>query len=132
MRKFPSIEEYMDTVVPTLSPGDDIRAAVAFLLEHRVTGAPVVDESGALCGIVTEFDCLRVLTEGDASSDRPTGTVGDFMTRDAVTVDPSVDIYYAAGVFLRNRFRRLPVVRDGRVVGAITRFDILRAVDTLL
>jgi len=62
--------------------------------------------------------------EGDV----PRGKVEAFMTRDPETVPPDMDVYYAAGLFLKRNFRRFPVVEDGRLVGAITRFDILRVV----
>ncbi len=129
MRRLPKVHEHMDHEVPTLSPRTPIRQAVHFLLENHVTGAPVVDDDGQLVGIVTEFDLLRLLTHGDENATPIAGMVSDYMTSDIVTADPNMDIYYVAGLFLRNRFRRMPVVKDGRVVGAITRFDILRAVD---
>ncbi len=132
MRKLPTVGDHMDEVVPTLTPDTDIRAAVAFLLQHRVTGAPVVDEDGAILGIVTAFDCLRLLAEGTEAGEPVSGTVADYMTRDIQTVSPSMDIYYVAGIFLRNRFRRLPVVHEGRLVGAITRFDILRVINSFV
>ena len=53
--------------------------------------------------------------------------VAEIMTTDVVTGEPDMDIYFAAGLFLRNRFRRLPILQSGRLVGAITRYDILRA-----
>ncbi len=53
------------------------------------------------------------------------------MTTDVVTVPPTVDIYNVAGIFLNNKFRRLPVVEDGKIVGAITRYDLLRIIRTL-
>lgn len=124
--RLPKVSEYMDTVVPTLTPETDILSAVDFLLQHHVTGAPVVDEAGGIVGMLTEKDCLRLLTLGQ-SGEPARGTVADFMTRKPMTVPPHMDIYYAAGIFLANSFRRLPVVKDGKVVGAITRYDILKA-----
>lgn len=127
MPTLPKIEEFMDTVVPTLSPSTEIFAAVSFLLQNRVTGAPVVDKDRRIVGILTEYDCLRLMAEG-TQADIPGGVVADFMTRDVTTVGSKTDIYYVAGLFLKNRFRRLPVVQDGKLVGAITRFDILRII----
>jgi CBS domain-containing protein len=49
-----------------------------------------------------------------------------------MTISPDIDVYYAAGLFLKNNFRRFPVVEDGKLVGAITRFDILRVIKTNL
>lgn len=125
--RLPRVSEYMDEVVPSLSPDADILDAVDFLLEKHVTGAPVVDAHGAVIGILTETDCLRLLSQGRAGQE-VRGTVSDFMTPEPETIPPHMDIYYAAGLFLARSFRRLLVVQDGRLVGAITRFDILRAI----
>ncbi len=57
--------------------------------------------------------------------------MAEYMTTDVVTVPPTVDIYYVAGIFLNNKFRRLPVVSGGKIVGAITRYDLLRIIRTL-
>lgn len=131
MDSFPKIREYMDTAVPTLIPETQIIDAVDFLLSHKVTGAPVVDANGKLVGIVTETDLLKLLTEGIQGEPPTKATVAGFMTTDVITVPPEVDIYYVAGMFLANKFRRLPIVEDGKIVGAITRYDLLRVVRTL-
>lgn len=127
MSKLPTVGQYMDRNVPVLTADVPILEAVDFLLENGVTGAPVVDGVGQLMGILTAFDCLRLIAEG-ASGDRPKGLVADFMTTDVITAPSRMDIYYAAGLFLGNRFRRLPIVDGGKLVGAITRFDMLRAI----
>lgn len=131
MESFPKISEYMDTAVPTLSPETRIMEAVDFLLRHQVTGAPVVESTGRLVGIITETDLLKLLTEGIRGEPPTEATVAEFMTADVITVPPTVDIYYIAGMFLANKFRRLPVVEDGKIVGAITRYDLLRVVRKL-
>ncbi len=128
VQRLPTVREFMDRFVETLSPETDIMDAVDFLLEKRVTGTLVADSKGKLAGILTESDCLKLLTLGGVDCDTPRGKVRDFMTSAVVTIPPTMDIYYAAGLFLTKNFRRLPVVEDGRIVGAITQFDILRAV----
>jgi len=131
MKSLPKIGEFMDAVVPTLSPETHIMKAVDFLLRHRVTGAPVVDSDGRLLGIITETDLLKLVTEGIQGQPPTEATVAEYMTPDVVTVSPTVDIHYVAGIFLNNKFRRLPVVEDGKIVGAITRYDLLRVIRTL-
>ncbi len=131
MKSLPKIGEFMDVVVPTLSPDTQIIKAVDFLLRHRVTGAPVVDSDGRLLGIITETDLLKLVTEGIEGQPPTEATVAEYMTSDVVTVPPTVDIYYVAGIFLNNKFRRLPVVENGKIVGAITRYDLLRIIRTL-
>lgn len=131
MKSLPEIREFMDTVVPTLSPETQILKAVDFLLRHRVTGAPVVDSDGTLLGIITETDLLKLVTEGIQGQPPTEATVAGYMTTEVVTVSPAADVYYVAGVFLNNKFRRLLVVEDGKIVGAITRYDLLRVIQTL-
>ena len=128
MEKLPKISECMDQVVPTLSPDTPIMKAVSFLLRHRVTGAPVVDYKGKLLGIITETDLLRLITEGVGSKPPLSSKVSDFMTSEVVAVPSTVDVYYVAGIFNESKFRRLPVVDDGQIVGSITRFDLLRVI----
>lgn len=127
MAKLPVVRDYMDTHVPTLRPEASILDAVGFLLDKRVTGAPVVDKAGCLVGIITEKDCLRLIATG-IDGDLPRGTVQSIMTPNPETIPPDMDIYFAAGLFLRRQFRRFPVVDNDRLVGAITRFDILRVI----
>ena len=124
MARLPTVREFMDRHVQTISPDNDIMEAVDFLLERRVTGALVANAKGELVGILTEFDCLRLLTHQESLQ----GKVQDFMVSDVQTIPPTMDIYYCAGLFMKVPFRRFPVVEKGRLVGAITRFDLLRAV----
>jgi CBS domain-containing protein len=131
MSRLPKVRDHMDTEVHCLAPETDILDAVDFLLAHRVTGAPVIDFNGRLVGILSERDCLKLLTKGiDGHMAR--GTVADFMTSEIIAIPPDLDIYYAAGIFLGSTVRRLPVVEDGKLVGAITRFDILRVIQATL
>lgn len=125
----PVVGDYMDHVVVTVPPDMAIIDCVQMLLDKKVTGAPVVDASGTLVGIVTEKDCLKILAMGQ-NAQRPTGVVSDFMTTTLVTIPANMNIYFAAGLFLGHNFRRLPVTDNGNLVGAITRFDILRAISS--
>jgi CBS domain-containing protein len=131
MTKLPVVKDHMDRHVATLRPETSILDAVGFLLEKKVTGAPVVDKTGRLVGIITEKDCLRLVAAG-IGGDLPRGSVADIMTQNPETIPPEMDIYYVAGLFLSRPFRRFPVVEDGKLVGAITRFDILRVIQANL
>ena len=127
----PVVRDYMDKVVPTLLPETGILEAVDFLLSHHVTGAPVLDAGGNVIGILTEKDCLRLLSTG-MDSDKPRGTVRDFMTTEVASVPSHMNVYFLAGMFLQANYRRLPVIDNGKLVGAITRFDILRVIQANL
>ena len=131
MKCLPSVADYMDPRPHQLSPEQDIFYAVDFLLKNHVTGAAVVDADGKLLGVLTERECLRVVARG-AEGDPARGTVGEFMDATIPVVPPTMDIYYAAGLFLNeeNRHRRrFAVVKEGRLLGVITRYDILRAAE---
>jgi predicted transcriptional regulator len=129
----PKVSQYMDTEVFTLNSDDEVLHAVQSLLEQRVTGAPVVDADRKVIGILTEKDCLKLLAEGDEDSNVPRGVVSEYMTTKVTCIPPRMNIYFVAGMFLNDVVRRFPVVDgDGRLVGAITRFDILRAIKTNL
>ncbi len=127
LTSLPVVGDFMDTRVPTLRVDTDILEAVESLLKNHVTGAPVVDDAGHIVGMLTEKDCLKLIATGDGA-DVPRGTVESFMETGITTITPDTDIYFAAGLFLRNHFRRLPVVEGGRLIGAVTRFDILRVI----
>ncbi len=127
MLNLPKVSDYMDTVVQTLRPETQILDAVDFLLEKHVTGAPVVDGQDTVVGILTEKDCLNLLAAG-SEADFPQGAVADFMTTEVQTIPPGMDVYFCAGLFMNTTVRRFPVVDQGKLVGAITRFDILRAI----
>ena len=127
----PTVGDFMDTRVVTVRPDTEILDAIELLTSNHVTGAPVVDEEGRLLGMLTEKDCLKLVTMGEGA-DVPQGPVEKFMERELTTISAETDIYYAAGVFSTNHFRRLPVVEDGKLVGALTRLDLLRVVSAYL
>lgn len=126
----PVLRTFMDTDTHALSADDDIFDAVRRLIDERITDAPVVDDQGHLVGMLSEYDCLRLLAHGH-NADVARGKVRDFMEPATVTVTPSMDVYYVAGLFLKNpNVRRFVVMEGQRIVGVATRKDILRAVES--
>lgn len=126
MGKIVVVRDFMVTRLLTLTPEMSIFEAMRRLLEHRFSGAPVVDAAGKLVGMLSEKDCLRVFASGAYYYDAG-GTVSDFMTREVTTVDPDDELFKVADLFLSRSFRRLPVVEDGKLVGQISRRDVLLA-----
>lgn len=114
----------MTSSVLTISPDATVEAALKVLVESGVTGLPVVDASGRLKGIFTETDRLHLL-----SSDRDTAgvRVRDVMTNGVVTVDEDTTIDQISQLLLRANIRRVPVMRDGKIVGVVSRRDLVRA-----
>lgn len=119
------VHELMTTALIAVRPETGVHEAVALLLEHRISGLLVTDEGGALVGIVTEQDCLRVGFQNDYY-EAPGRTVAEAMTPSPETVDADDDIMTAIDLFLQRPFRRFPVVRNGALVGILSRRDALR------
>jgi len=119
--------DIMVTRVVTLRPHQDIHEAIKLLLKRRISGAPVVDNRLRLIGMLSEYDCLNVLThsaiEGVAG-----GTVADYMTKKVTTVPPTADIITVASIFMKYSLRRLPVMEHERVIGQVSRRDVLRGI----
>jgi len=130
MHVTPRVRDYMDKSFITLSPDMDVYQAIDILLKKGITGAGVVDKKGNLLGILSEKDCLRTLVHG-AYSVLPSGVVSDYMTKDVVTISPDLDIFSTADIFFTHVFRRLLVVEGGKLVGQITRRDLLRVIQKI-
>ncbi len=122
--------DVMVTDLVTLDQQMDLFDAIDLLLRNEISGAPVVDEDHRLIGIFSEKDCLRVLVNA-AYEQLPTTRIYAFLETDCKTVEEDTDLLTIAQLFLQNPFRRLPVVRDGKLVGQISRRDILRAVNSV-
>lgn len=121
------VGDYMAKRLVTFTPQTNVFAAMKTLLEKEISGAPVVDEAGNLVGVLSEVDILRVIVQGSYHDDMG-GVVGDYMHGEVESVSPELDIYTLAGLFIEKRRRRYPVVDDGRLVGQISRRDVLKAV----
>ena len=129
----PTVNQMMDTDTHAVSADLPIYAAIDVLVDKGVTGIPVLSTTGQVLGVLSEVHCLKLIAEGDTDYDTPRGTVGDYFDASVPQVSPEMDIYYVAGMFLRERqHRRFPVVDSGKLVGVITRKDVLRALRDLL
>lgn len=121
-----TVADIMTTRLITVSPDMSIHAAIRILLDRRISGAPVVDAHGTLVGMLSKKDCLRIVFSSRYYDDRG-GPVRDYMSNPVETLDASLDLVSAAERFLNSHFRRFPVLRDGRLVGQVSRYDILRS-----
>ena len=147
-----TVADIMERDVPTVGPEDDVETVIAVLRRHELPGIPVVNDGGRCLGIITEADL--VLSEEDADLHLPhyfqlfggvvflesvsnfeerlrkafASTASDMMTPDPVTIEPDATVAEAARTIARKRHNRLPVVEHGRLVGVVTRLDVLDAV----
>ena len=124
----PGIEKYMAANPVCFKPEDDIVHAMRVLLEKHFSGAPVVDRDGRLVGVLSKKDCMKIIYNTAYHQDWG-GQVGQYMSRDVEHVEADSGILEVTEKFLVSRFRRFPVLRDGVLVGQISRCDILRAID---
>ena len=122
--------DVMVTDLVVLSPQMDVFEAIGLLLKHRVSGAPVVDDHGMYLGVFSEKCSMSALVES-AYEQLPTTELFAYMDVEALTVDEETDLLTIMEIFETSRFRRLPVIRDGRLLGQISRRDVLRAVHEL-
>jgi CBS domain-containing protein len=147
----PTVREYMDDDPATVRPETRAEDVARLLGEHELHGVPVVNEAGRCVGIVTENDLVMADEEGDLHIPHyielfgglvflepvrgferrlrkaMAATAKDLMTADPTTIGPDEDVHAAAKVISESGHNRLPVVEHGRLVGVITRADVLRA-----
>lgn len=143
------VQDVMSRTVLTVSPETPVHSVAALLSEHHVSGAPVVDAEGALLGIVTETDLahrlaakaspprswLRALfsaapAEALEYAKARGRTARDIMTAATVTIGGEASVEEAARVLEEKGVRRLPVLEGRRLVGVLSRADLLRALLT--
>lgn len=125
------VSDYMARRLVTFRPDTSIVEALGLLLDKRISGAPVVDDDGTLVGMLSEVDLMQVFIQ-DSYYDENAGIVGDYMHAPVETVAPETDIYSLAEQFRKARRRRYPVVKNGKLVGQISRRDVLRAARDLM
>lgn len=130
MLKSVKVSEYMTASLVTFSPDTEIFEAIRELVDKRISGAPVIDRSGNLVGLLSEQDCLSVALEA-GYYDSWGGPVSDYMSREVTTIDADTSVLTLAQRFIDEPFRRYPVMKGNRLVGQISRRDVLRALKAL-
>ena len=126
MNRSMQIHDYMQKDFLALDSEMDVLRATQMLIKADISGAPVLDKHGRLVGILTERDCMQVALQGYYHGE-PGGKVSRHMSPDPEHVSPDKSILTLADMFINGRFQRYPVVDNGRLVGVIARWDIMRA-----
>lgn len=129
----PTAREIMTLKLITTRSSVPIFEAIRVLLKERISGMPVVDDQGRMIGMLSELDCLKVVAGGEFYSDDHSeeGIVGDYMTPAGLTVGPDLDIYALAQFFEQEPVRRVPIIDGERLLGQVSRRDVLRAIDEM-
>jgi CBS domain-containing protein len=122
--------DYMTRDLVKFAPDTEIMDAISLLVDRGISGAPVVDENGTVVGILSEKDCLAVALQAAYYAERA-GPVSQYMTRSVETLDADTPIAEVARRFVASGRRRFPVVDGTRIVGQISRHDVLRAIRDL-
>lgn len=141
-----TVRDVMTRSVISARRGTSLKGVAQLLVDHRISGVPVVDVDGAVLGVVSEADLLVKEQGADAVRHRPLArflgesresraqlaklgavTAAEAMTVPAVTITSGRSIHEAAAIMTARRVNRLPVVDDGRLVGIVTRADLVRA-----
>ncbi len=126
------VADYMARKLITVAPHTNVVEAMGLMLEHKISGVPVVTDNGELVGMLSEVDAMRVVIQ-DSYYDESAGVVADYMHAPVETVSPDMDIYSLAETFVTNHRRRYPVVTAaGALVGQISRRDVLRVAHSSL
>ena len=127
----PTASDFMTTSVFSLSPEKDVFEAVDQLLKRHFAAAPVVDEDNRVLGVLTEKDCLRILSNRAYGDDLEGGKVSDFQSPTPLVCEPHMDIFGVVDRLLSTNFPLLPVVKNEKLVGVVSRRDTLRGIKEL-
>ena len=131
------VSDIMNPNVISISDEASLREAIEMLRQHKISALVVVDHSGHMVGLISQTDLLRAWEQGDSGQDVLDRPVGEFMTRDVVSVAPHRDLDYAMRSLNEHHIHRLVVVEShdgGRFVtdrmmpvGILSQTDIVRA-----
>lgn len=118
--------DYMTNNHPPIKCGTDLGEVVKRLTKEHIGGLPVVDEHKEVIGWVSEQDCIKAVVNESYYCDQK-ARVNEVMRTDVLTMSPEEDIVDVAEQMLKEKPKVYPVVKDGKLLGLITRSDILRA-----
>ncbi|WP_331371499.1 CBS domain-containing protein [Sinorhizobium chiapasense] len=136
-------EEIMTTSVATISTASSVRHAIETMVTRGLSGLPVIDDDGAVVGMLTEGDLLRRIElgkgRGTAAAESAlidldryirsnSWRISDLMSTKVVTVDRDAPIGAVAELMFNHKIKRVPIVENGALVGIISRVDLLRAI----
>ncbi len=122
------VSDYMTKKLVTFTSEQSILEVMEQFTKYNISGGPVLDSNGFLVGIISEADCMKQISESRYFNQPILDkSVANFMTKNVDTIPHDMSIFDVAGIFHKNNRRRLPVMKDGLLVGQISRKDIVVA-----
>ena len=122
------VEDIMSRNLIVFKPNETIHEVMSKFIKYRISGGPVVNEKGDLIGVISEADCMKEVSESRYFNlpilDK---SVSKFMTKKVDTIEASKTIFEAASYFFKTSRRRFPVLDKEKLVGQISRKDIVIA-----
>ena len=123
-----TVSDVMTTQLVLFTPKQSIHEVMQSFIKYRISGGPVVDHKGILIGVISEADCMKEISDSRYFNmpilDK---SVGHFMTEKVDTIESNMNIFDAAAKFSKSSRRRYPVLEKGRLVGQVSRKDIVIA-----
>src|SRR6185503_8560458 len=117
-----AVKTIMTTDVKFVRAETPIYEALDLLDKEKISGLPVLDEGNHVVGILTEKDVLEILISKNADAKK---LVGDYMTREVICFQENDNVLDVCKFFIRSHIRRVPIVREGKLVGIVSRHDIV-------
>jgi len=138
------VSEIMSTSVKTVTATTSINEVSMTMCFNQISGLPVLNDGGDIVGIISEKDVLRAMypaigeymeegqfdfeTLESSYTDVLNNTVGDLMTTSVYTIDPDMPVLKAVSIMCVNKVRRIPVAKDGKLVGIVSIGDVHKAI----
>lgn len=125
--KLPKVKDVMSSPVIAITEKHTVYDALLTFNKYKISSIPVVetDKNYALIGIVTECDCLKYMAHNLFYDEMSTDCVAIIMKRDVVVINRNMDIFELEEFFQKNGIRHAPVIENGKVVGSVSRSDVL-------
>ena len=121
----PLAKDIMTTQVICIDKDTPIFEAIELMVKNNITGVPVIESDSTIVGVLSEQDLLRLYHSYEEEKNK---TVNDFMTQPAIHFNENEDALDICYCLMQNSIRRVPVTSDGKVVGVISRSDILKKI----
>jgi CBS domain-containing protein len=130
---FEPITKYMATDLITFTPETDVIEVIRTFLNNNISGAPVLNEKKEVVGLIDDKDCLRLLIDSVYHNEPIANTtVKSYMTSVMKIIDVGANVVDAAKIFLETKYKRLLIInKEGKLIGQISRHDILQAIETI-